>query len=86
VNTDGITTLSCLYPKCEKGRQRMRQTVEDVEDTRTIEQAKRAHGKKPRKASPRGCGARWREHADKAVRTPEKTVVLNTAQLSFGGY
>jgi hypothetical protein len=26
----------------------MRQTVEDIEDARTIEQAKRAHGKKPR--------------------------------------
>jgi hypothetical protein len=26
----------------------MRQTVEDVEDARTIEQAKRAHGQKPR--------------------------------------
>jgi len=26
----------------------MRQTVEDVEDARAIEQAKRAHGKKPR--------------------------------------
>jgi hypothetical protein len=27
---------------------RMRQTVEDVEDARTIERAKRAHGNKPR--------------------------------------
>ena len=27
---------------------RMRQTVEDVEDARTIERAKSAHGKKPR--------------------------------------
>jgi len=27
---------------------RMRQTVEDLEDARTIERAKRAHGKKPR--------------------------------------
>jgi hypothetical protein len=27
---------------------RMRQTVEDIEDARTIEQAKSAHGKKPR--------------------------------------
>ena len=26
----------------------MRQTVEDIEDARTIEQAKSAHGKKPR--------------------------------------
>ena len=26
----------------------LRQTVEDVEDARTIERAKRAHGKKPR--------------------------------------
>jgi hypothetical protein len=27
---------------------RMRQTVEDIEDARTIERAKSAHGKKPR--------------------------------------
>jgi predicted transcriptional regulator len=42
------TQLAKQLTEAKSIMRRMRQTVEDVEDARTIEQAKRAHGKKPR--------------------------------------
>jgi len=42
------TQLDKQLTEAKSIMRRMRQTVEDVEDARTIEQAKRAHGKKPR--------------------------------------
>jgi hypothetical protein len=42
------TQLDKQLAEAKSIMRRMRQTVEDVEDARTIEQAKRAHGQKPR--------------------------------------
>jgi len=42
------TQLDKQLTEAKSIMRRMRQTVEDVEDARTIERAKSAHGKKPR--------------------------------------
>ena len=42
------TQLDKQLTEAKSIMRRMRQTIEDVEDARTIERAKSAHGKKPR--------------------------------------